>query len=490
VAGAIAVLWALVAAAPAVPDTTPTLGSNPPEFLIGNPDTSPICTPGGTSTVSFAVSGTVQSGPFYPGIVTASGSYTIDVQSLTGGSSSNDFPVGNVLAYSETFTITSGSTSVTGTTQLATPPPGFTSTGGPLNTGACTSFTGATLGSVSGADGALNEAQLYLSYQAQIHIDGGEIDDSGNSLLSVNEQSVSASSIGPFTAGSFTQSFLNGLGTVITPPETGSSTQTTPAGGGTITTDPANIGATVDVPLQTSLTVPAGSDSQTISITAQPTTGTAPAGFSFFGDQILIDNGGITTNPSTPYVVTFTVDNSLLGGTAPSDVQVLRDGVPIGSCTDATSATPDPCTVGAPTATADGDALVTVRTTHFSKWNFAKHTYLFTGFLQPVDNLPALNSTKAGSAIPVKFALGGNQGLNIFSGGYPAQNTLNCQSSAPVDPIEQTVTAGSSSLSYDAVSGTYTYVWKTDKAWAGTCRELTLKFNDGTTRKADFKFLK
>jgi hypothetical protein len=35
---------------------------------------------------------------------------------------------------------------------------------------------------------------------------------------------------------------------------------------------------------------------------------------------------------------------------------------------------------------------------------------------------------------------------------------------------------------YDA-SG-YTYVWKTDKTWAGTCRELTLHFRDGTVAKA------
>ena len=30
------------------------------------------------------------------------------------------------------------------------------------------------------------------------------------------------------------------------------------------------------------------------------------------------------------------------------------------------------------------------------------------------------------------------------------------------------------------------YVWKTDKAWAGTCRQLDVKLNDGTTHSAKF----
>ena len=43
----------------------------------------------------------------------------------------------------------------------------------------------------------------------------------------------------------------------------------------------------------------------------------------------------------------------------------------------------------------------------------------FAGFFPPVDNLPAWNSVKAGQAIPIKFSLGGNKGLNIFATGYP-----------------------------------------------------------------------
>jgi hypothetical protein len=54
----------------------------------------------------------------------------------------------------------------------------------------------------------------------------------------------------------------------------------------------------------------------------------------------------------------------------------------------------------------------------------------------------------------------------------------------PQDLIEQTVTAGSSSLSYDASSGQYTYAWKTDRGWFGTCRRLDLGLNDGSQHQA------
>ncbi|MGH8468315.1 MAG: PxKF domain-containing protein [Gammaproteobacteria bacterium] len=30
--------------------------------------------------------------------------------------------------------------------------------------------------------------------------------------------------------------------------------------------------------------------------------------------------------------------------------------------------------------------------------------------------------------------------------------------------------------------------WKTSKAWAGTCRQLVVRLNDGTEHKASFKF--
>ena len=116
--------------------------------------------------------------------------------------------------------------------------------------------------------------------------------------------------------------------------------------------------------------------------------------------------------------------------------------------------------------------------------------YNFDGFFQPVNNLPTYNLVKAGQAIPVKFSLGGDQGLTIFAAGYPKSEQIPCSSTAPADGIEETVTAGGSSLSYDPLTDTYDYVWKTAKPWANTCRQLVIKLNDGTLHRANFQFTK
>jgi predicted extracellular nuclease len=120
--------------------------------------------------------------------------------------------------------------------------------------------------------------------------------------------------------------------------------------------------------------------------------------------------------------------------------------------------------------------------------NSTIHIVIFnwTGFFNPVDNLPAWNSAKAGSAIPVKFSLGGNKGLNIFATGYPQSVQIACDTGVVLGSLEPTANPGGSSMSYG--DGQYNYVWKTDKAWAGTCRQLIVMLTDGTEHYAFIKF--
>lgn len=113
--------------------------------------------------------------------------------------------------------------------------------------------------------------------------------------------------------------------------------------------------------------------------------------------------------------------------------------------------------------------------------------YQFRGFFQPVDNALTLNVVTAGRAVPVKFSLEGNQGLNILAADYPRSQQTACDGAAPTDDIE-TFSAGGSGLSYDAANDTYTYVWKTEKGWAGKCRLLTVRLLDGSDHTALFKF--
>ena len=250
-------------------------------------------------------------------------------------------------------------------------------------------------------------------------------------------------------------------------------------GGDTVTTGAS---ATLAAPVQTSIVVPSGV-SGTLTVDAQPSS-TAPAGYSLFGQQLVIE--GPAASVDAPYTVSFTVDQTQLNGLAPADVQVWRDGEALRGCTDEVKAIPDPCIFSrgfTPAPDDGGDAVVTVRTSHFSTWTLGRLDYDLAGPLQPVDAYPTANTAKAGSAVPVRFRLGGDKGLNVISTGYP--KTLSTTCGGATDEVEQTLPASSSALTYDAVSATYTYTWKTAKIPG--CIDVLLKMRDGSELRAKFK---
>jgi hypothetical protein len=111
----------------------------------------------------------------------------------------------------------------------------------------------------------------------------------------------------------------------------------------------------------------------------------------------------------------------------------------------------------------------------------------FSGFLPPIYPL-ALNQVKGGSAIPIKFSLGGDFYLDIFAAGSPSSQPITCQGYAASGTIEATTTASNSSLNYDPLTDQYTYVWKTQKSWKNTCRQWTVELTDGSTYTANFQF--
>jgi hypothetical protein len=116
--------------------------------------------------------------------------------------------------------------------------------------------------------------------------------------------------------------------------------------------------------------------------------------------------------------------------------------------------------------------------------------YDWSGFFSPVDNPAVWNTAKAGSAIPVKFRLAGDQGLGVLATGSPSSVPVACPGSgAPTDQVEETLTASTSTLKYDSAADQYVYVWKTG-SWANTCRQLNVRLVDGSTHSALFKFAK
>ncbi|MGE3957057.1 MAG: PxKF domain-containing protein [Vicinamibacterales bacterium] len=110
-------------------------------------------------------------------------------------------------------------------------------------------------------------------------------------------------------------------------------------------------------------------------------------------------------------------------------------------------------------------------------------TYNFTGFYQPIDPLPVANRMTAGQAVPVRFSLGGDRGTQVLSS--VSSVPVACPA-GPSDVVENLSTAPRSNLILEG--GFYIYIWKTDKAWEGQCRLLTLTTNDNVSHEALFIF--
>jgi hypothetical protein len=232
----------------------------------------------------------------------------------------------------------------------------------------------------------------------------------------------------------------------------------------------------------------------------------------------VVASGSVNVNVPGSYTITYTSTDGAHSATATRTVNVVDTTAPVISCPANivvslplnTTATSMAVSYPAPAASDSCSSSVTVTTSKASGSIFNVGTttvtatatdpagnhsscsftvtvlYNFTGFFQPVDNLPTLNQVNAGRAIPVKFSLSGNKGLNIFAPNNPSSGTIPCGANDPVVDITETVTAGNSSLSFGGDQ--YNYVWKTDSSWAGTCRQLVMQLNDGSIHRANFKF--
>jgi hypothetical protein len=110
----------------------------------------------------------------------------------------------------------------------------------------------------------------------------------------------------------------------------------------------------------------------------------------------------------------------------------------------------------------------------------------FSGFYAPVRNMPYLNAVTAGSAIPIKFAVGGYRGLRVLQLNSPTSVPVACPANAPQNTVRPLI-APSSGLK--SLGSSYTYVWKTNAGWGGTCRKFVLTLVDGSTHEAIFRFV-
>jgi len=109
----------------------------------------------------------------------------------------------------------------------------------------------------------------------------------------------------------------------------------------------------------------------------------------------------------------------------------------------------------------------------------------WTGFLPLVENPPATNRVTAGSAIPVKFSLSGDQGMNIFANGFPISQQIACDTGTTMG---SPATPAFLAFNYDPLVDQYIFVWKTNGSWKGTCRQFVVQLIDGSTHIANFDF--
>ena len=118
--------------------------------------------------------------------------------------------------------------------------------------------------------------------------------------------------------------------------------------------------------------------------------------------------------------------------------------------------------------------------------------YNFTGFSQPVDNLPALNTANSGQAIPLKWRItdvNGNPVTNLASGVVTAVS-FSCPVGTTSDQVEE-YSPGASGL-LNQGNGYYQFNWKTPKTYAQSCKTMKLDLGEGAglERTALFQFAK
>jgi hypothetical protein len=172
-----------------------------------------------------------------------------------------------------------------------------------------------------------------------------------------------------------------------------------------------------------------------------------------------------------------------------------RDGAASSSALPVSFTASGSCSVSGDQVTLTGVGLCTLTASQVGDADYepapevsqAFHVYFdFKGFLPPVEGPPALNRVNAGRVVPVAFELAGDPGRGVLEGALVRR--VDCDTLEPAGAYEPAASPGASKLRRAGSSGRYTYPWKTQKSWAGSCQELALELVDGSLHRAYFRF--
>jgi hypothetical protein len=113
--------------------------------------------------------------------------------------------------------------------------------------------------------------------------------------------------------------------------------------------------------------------------------------------------------------------------------------------------------------------------------------YDFHGFLWPLENMPEVNRWKAGRPVPVRFSLGSYRGPAPVAAGYPS--VVGCGAEPRSSAAERARGVWTQSRSKRS-RGVYRFLWRTEQRWAGSCRQLVLKLDDGALHRVEVQFMR
>jgi hypothetical protein len=196
----------------------------------------------------------------------------------------------------------------------------------------------------------------------------------------------------------------------------------------------------------------------------------------------------ITLFPVAPNPATVGATTTLRG--------VASSGLPVAF----SSLTPAVCAVGGGVVTFVGVGTCTVAADQAGNGAYlpaprATQTvavdYVFQGFAAPVDNGGAMNSAKAGQAIPLKWRLTDAAGAPVttLTTAIVTVAGLACDLGGDADALEAYATSGSGLQNLG--HGYYQLNWRSPSGYARSCKTLKLDLGEGSgPRTARFQFTK
>lgn len=124
---------------------------------------------------------------------------------------------------------------------------------------------------------------------------------------------------------------------------------------------------------------------------------------------------------------------------------------------------------------------------------FDTHPSCVRTFQSPTLPEPQLNDVTAGDRVQLRFTADGYRELDVLTQGSPYSRQVDCTTLQTVTPGQTAITPRP--LPIPALGelrvndrGVFVFPWRTDAAWAGTCRELVATERTGKQYRAYYRF--